>query len=245
MLVSRSDTDQALTHALTHQHSETYDVLVKVGVDPSHLLSKIADRCPAVRDKLFRFGADATNLFLRALQANDLDKIKTYVAQGADAARIMSICAREGFDEGLEMLVSAGVYPNTLYSGQPVLFYAAAGQQYSAVLKLLELGANPLVKNTEGETLLHKSAENGWVGLTKLFLSAGVALDDTDRHGKTALMSAVLAGQTTLVQLLLDKGADVRAVSSHPIERGTAIALAKRYHHPDIVALLQSHEANK
>ena len=59
-------------------------------------------------------------------------------------------------------------------------------------------------------------------------------------HCKTALMYASREGHTSTVELLIEKGANLEATSK---DGGTALTIAQRNGHPDVVRLLQAAQA--
>ena len=70
-------------------------------------------------------------------------------------------------------------------------------------------------------------------------LAAGADVNGFNEHGMTPFLWACLR-KPGLVQLLLDHGADVNAVDHH---RGTALMMAAREGHVDVVRLLLAHGA--
>ena len=70
----------------------------------------------------------------------------------------------------------------------------------AAVAQALKDGANPNAADKDGETALLKAA---------YYSQAGAAVNAADTQGKTALMYAASGGNTQVVRLLLEAGADV------------------------------------
>jgi uncharacterized protein len=83
------------------------------------------------------------------------------------------------------------------------------------ILKLLlEVGANADSPNPEGQTALLAVARTGNVAAAQLLLAHGATVDAREKWGgQTALMWASARRHPEMMQLLIDKGADVNARS--------------------------------
>ena len=64
----------------------------------------------------------------------------------------------------------------------------------------------------DGKTL-RKAAASDDVQLVEAMLDAGVAVDDTNQFGRTALMNAVENGNILTASVLLSRGANINAVT--------------------------------
>ena len=85
----------------------------------------------------------------------------------------------------------------------------------STVDALLQAGANPSVKGKMGSTPLHFAACRGNDEIVKVLLEhPKVKVDARDSYGKTALHMACGEGQSSVCQLLLNKGANIKAVTA-------------------------------
>ncbi|KAI4268394.1 MAG: hypothetical protein L6R35_006770 [Caloplaca aegaea] len=85
----------------------------------------------------------------------------------------------------------------------------AARGDLNAVKALLEKSEDPSVVS---DYVLCAAAYYGHLDIVNLLISRGVEVDASE-DGETALLSAVRGGQTKVVRLLIDAGADVRARS--------------------------------
>ena len=85
---------------------------------------------------------------------------------------------------------------------------------------------------------LHEVAREGDVEGLKQFLDQGADLEQRDETGETLLISAALAGQFGVIEMLIAKGADIHARNDGGL---TALHAAAYAGHPDVAALLIKH----
>jgi ankyrin repeat protein len=169
---------------------------------------------------------DGETALLRAVRLANPALVKSLLARSADANRsdvfgdTAVTLAYGTANAEIEQLLP----PPQTFKGQSVnvlnaFLRAAIGRKDEAKVKeLLAAGADP--NHEYGISYTHKS------------IKARVLVD------------AASIGQAGIVQLLLDKGADVNAKglisgSEHGLEYGTALEAAERSKKPEVVALLQ------
>ena len=101
--------------------------------------------------------------------------------------------------------------------GMSQLWDAAKRDQGELVQKLILAGCNPCVTDGRGWTVLHHAARWGRSAilgeLIRTIPVESIELDRGDASGWTPLMSAAVAGHTETVEMLLEAGASVDAVS--------------------------------
>ncbi len=130
----------------------------------------------------------------QAAKAGDVDVIREQLASGADINEIR---------EGRETL-----FGGTEDSGTPLLAAAAAGH-LDAVRVLLEAGADPRLKNANGEDALLHAVAPGHARIVDLLIDAGAEVDTRGPEGRAALSIAAWGGHETILKTLLDHGANV------------------------------------
>lgn len=89
---------------------------------------------------------------------------------------------------------------------------------------------------------LQKSAAKGDIGTVKAMLNKGTDLHARNLGGHTALMSAAWRGQTTMVQTLLENGAEVNARQTY--SGATALSYAALKGHTAVVQMLLENGAD-
>lgn len=158
-----------------------------------------------------------------------------------DSQTPLFVAAREGDPESVRLLLDAGAAPEGLGESQPLLTAALRRHRAIAVLLrergadptraflsvcavddegapgaaalLLELGADPLALNSDGQTALMRAAHQGTAGTLRLLLDRGADVRARDPLGRTALHHAFRAGCDHEAQALtlLESGAEVDA----------------------------------
>jgi hypothetical protein len=111
---------------------------------------------------------------------------------------------------------------------------------HAAVRPLLAMWAD--IRSLDPTTALHLAATYGCVRIVRILLEShgGCDVDERNRHGDTALMSATDKGHEAIVRRLLEKGAQVDAVNPSGI---TALSAAAWKGHRTIVSLLLENRA--
>lgn len=89
------------------------------------------------------------------------------------------------------------------------LHWATRQGHLAACVLLLQAGADPSLRDTEGCSCIHLAAQFGHTGLVAYFIARGVNCDLQDRNGMTALMwAAWKVSALDPVRLLLTLGAN-------------------------------------
>jgi ankyrin repeat protein len=139
----------------------------------------------------------------------------------------------------IRMLLDAGANPNALVNNTPrarmregsprivfatALMRAAFAGDLELVNLLLDRGADPKITSRDGETMVSAAAGLAFIHgyhrgrpaadrlqVVKLFVSLGNDVNQADDYGITPLMAAANGGDVTLIQYLIDAGADLGA----------------------------------
>ena len=124
--------------------------------------------------------------------------------------------------------------------GDTYLIMAADKGNEQLVKTLLEKGADINRVSDKGHTALTAATTNGHIGLTRLFFEKGATLPD--RVGKdTPLIKAAYGANAEMIEFLIAKGADVKAVG----ENGkTALHAAAIFGNAPAVRALLAHGAD-
>ncbi|MBS1826838.1 MAG: ankyrin repeat domain-containing protein [Acidobacteria bacterium] len=135
-------------------------------------------------------------------------------AREADGTTALGWAAARSNTEIASLLLNAGADPNLANElGIGPLMIAITNGAGEMVKLLLSKGANPNVARENGETPLMTAARLGQVETLRLLLDRGASLNARDKKfGQTALMWA--AGNPAAVRLLVERGADVKAVTA-------------------------------
>ncbi|WP_286926522.1 MULTISPECIES: ankyrin repeat domain-containing protein [Lysinibacillus] len=152
---------------------------------------------------------------LVALQ-NALDQ-KVYInAQDSKKRTALMIATYNQDVEAVKLLIDAGANVNIQDDLLNTPFLYAGAEGYLDILKLtIQAGADPTIVNRYGGTALIPAAEHGHVEVIEELLNdTTINVNHVNLLGWTALMEAIVLNngnpiQQTVVQLLIDHGADV------------------------------------
>jgi ankyrin repeat protein len=126
--------------------------------------------------------------------------------------------------------------------GTPALHWVVRVDDLEMARLLIQAGANAKMTDRYGVTPISLAASNGNAAMIKLLLDAGADANSVDPTGETTLMTAAKVGDLEAVRTLLDGGAKVD--TTDPTFKQTALMVAVRENHPEVVALLVKRGAN-
>jgi ankyrin repeat protein len=187
------------------------------------------------------------------------------------ALDFIKLLLERGADPNLRLKVRVEVHQaNTSLwmkeAGATPLVRAALCGDLNVVRLLIDHGADPRIKTFDNTTALMAASGVGWaegftfqyseeetLGLVELLLSKGAGVNDANEDGITALHGAAYKGANKVVQLLVDRGADLAAkdkgedygfgtstVRMTPLNwaEGVPIGMSSAIYHDETVALL-------
>ena len=128
----------------------------------------------------------------------------------------ISIACRNGNNEMVSLLLTNGADSQTREpSGETSLMSCSRTGSTSAVLKLLDAGANPNEKDLEsGQTALMWAASANKIDVASALIDAGANVNTQSLGEFTPLMFAARSGALEIAFLLLEAGASVNAATS-------------------------------
>jgi len=148
---------------------------------------------------------------------SSLDIVQTLLARGAqvDLALTANLPGRSGMDS----------VDTALHAGTTPLMRAARAGDTAVIRLLLERGADPKLATKDGNTALMFAAGVGYrdkntrgserdaLEAVKIFVDAGLDLHRENTRGDTALHGAADRGADSIVQFLVDRGAELNVKS--------------------------------
>jgi ankyrin repeat protein len=183
--------------------------------------------------------ANSGDALIDAARADDQGAVSALLSKGADVnarqevgATPLAWAANHSNVGMAELLLNKGANPDlTNELGIGPLSLAIRNGSIAMVKLLLDKGANPNVPRENGETPLMTAARSGQPEIMRLLLARGANVNARDKKfGQTALMWA--AGHPAAVRLLVEHGADLRAVTTawdvkYTIYAPTTVTLGK------------------
>ena len=150
-------------------------------------------------------------------------------ARDENGATPLHWAARYGQKQIVELLINRGAKVNAKdNSGSTPLDRATQGS-HTAIAELLRAqGANT--------GTIHVVARNGYLAGVQAYLDAGVDINARDENGSTPLHWAALEGHKDIVELLINRGAEVNATSE--IGGWTPLHMAASKNHIQVVSFL-------
>ena len=163
---------------------------------------------------------------VRKPDMDHLDYIKLLLDKGANVnARICGAASTDKECKGDTTETRTNFTMQWLYEDGATPFLRAAQSGDTALMKLLlARGADPKIATAHNDTALAVAAGIGWVeGVTfewspeqsveavKMCLDLGIDPNAADDQGRTALHGAAHKGRTEVIQMLVDRGANLEA----------------------------------
>jgi ankyrin repeat protein len=194
---------------------------------------------------------DGTTLLMRAVHGRFPEIAKKLISAGADVSArnrygvtALYLAARGGDAATTRRLLAAGMDADTALPGGETALMTAARSGHTDVVGVLLTGSNAVESladlagsNTTTERSGYASDAPGYGSTERRAVHRNRADVNAreQRYGDTALMWAAVAGHVDVVRLLIEAGADVRAVDDEGV---TALHLARANGHTEVAAAL-------
>ena len=185
----------------------------------------------AVTCGLAAFAAIAPSPVADAAARGDKAAVRTLIQQKADVnvpqadgATAIQWAAYRNDLELADILIAAGIdVKKANREGATPLYLASIAGSAPMIEKLLKAGADPNQRGLQGETPLMLAARNGNLDAMKVLLDSKADVNAKEKlRGTTALMWASEQSHPAAISFLLQRGADVGAISSFDPKGGTA-----------------------
>lgn len=113
-----------------------------------------------------------------------------------------------------KLLIEAGADLQVVDNNANTPLLAACLNSPDLVKQMLDKGADPLVRNRQGQTALHLACQANRFDIVDLVVDRFENVDLVDKQYRTPLLMAVYAGNVETVQFLLQRGADPNRFNS-------------------------------
>jgi len=155
----------------------------------------------------------------------------------------LAAAARDGDRDTVGSLLEQGVDVDAPGpQGTPALHWSAYRDDLEMVRILIGRGADVTKENRYGLVPSYLAAVNGNAALLRLFLEAGADPNWRDPAGETLLMAVARVGSPDAASVLIEAGAVVDARQEELDQ--TALMVAVRERHPEVVEVLLGHGAD-
>jgi len=140
--------------------------------------------------------------------------------------------------ENVRVFLQAGMDPNTLRFGVPVLLEASMRGYTDTVKVLLEGGANPRLKNERSWTALHLAVFFSHKEVVEALLERGAEVSAKTEYGLTPLHFAIQERNVEIAEILFRKGASPTVKSRSGV---SGLTIAVDLNEKPLVKLMESH----
>ncbi|MEI6056192.1 MAG: ankyrin repeat domain-containing protein [Lentisphaerota bacterium] len=149
-------------------------------------------------------------------------------------------CSRAGNIEAMKLFLQAGINVNSNQNETPLTSTVRANN-YDATKFLLDHGADVNLASY-WETPIGVASYNGFDKIAELLIKSGADVNTLAKDGMTPLTNAIITKRPTMVELLLNSGANPNY--ELPDTGETPLIIAARYGNNKIVELLVADGAN-
>ena len=166
--------------------------------------------------------ADGDRRLIDAVKAGNIDVVRTLLKQRVDVnasegdgSTALHWAVHRDNNVAVDLLLRAGARPGVSNDlGVTPLYLACTNRNAGLIKTLLAAGADPNATLLQGETVLMECARAGTADGVKAVIAKGADVNAKEStHGQTALMWAASQHHSSVVEVLLELGADLRARS--------------------------------
>ncbi|UOE93328.1 ankyrin repeat domain-containing protein [Alkalihalobacillus sp. LMS39] len=187
--------------------------------------------------------------FFAALLAGHNDEVVDWVEKGADLNQrndlgltpLLFTIEAEHHDTAMLLIELGANTSQEFYETGELLHLAAFWDSQDVVTYLMEHEQFDIDQpNATGSTPIILALSQGFREMAILLLDYGASVDVKNDSGWSPLHQVIVDGQMDLIELFLDRGAEL-----HPDENGlTPLMVASLYNYPEIVSLLLGYDDN-
>jgi len=193
-------------------------------------------------NRLLEFGADKT-------LANLEGKLPIDLAQDDFVRRVLTNlnkAAKNSDEKNVVELVNSGHDINSktsIFSQAPLhkVIESKKEDKYQVLKKMLDMGADPNIKDSNGWTALHYACEFGDLESVKILVNNKIIIDSYSNNSRTPLHLASIHNSPSIVKFLLENMSDPNFKDHSGC---TPLLLAAKYGNVDCMALLLAYGAN-
>jgi len=157
--------------------------------------------------------------------------------------------AKQGWVEEADILLAKGANLEAKDKHEHTPIYNAVLWGEKAMFDfLVTKGADIQVVSDCNEVLLHEavqredSDDDDYTGIVKALLDKGMDVNVRNCHNETPLHKAIsFHPNEKMVRLLLERGADINAISEEPLFKGTILQLAFGHDYRDLIPILMEY----
>jgi ankyrin repeat protein len=203
-----------------------------------------------LKEKIVHYTGSINSDLIIAANENDLDKVRSLLAEGADinardsqGESALLAAPLTGNYEIVRELLNQGADVNVKGdNGYTILMSAASSGKIELLEELLKRGADVNAKDSNDNSALTLAIYRHHTDAAKLLIKNKANVNSTEKYGVTALMMAIITHNIEIVSELLSRGADVTARNA---DNKTALTLAKSSNQNEIVEILKKYGAKE
>ncbi|MCX8166791.1 MAG: ankyrin repeat domain-containing protein [Candidatus Micrarchaeota archaeon] len=146
-----------------------------------------------------------------------------HLARNERGETIFHVCARNFLNDTLEFLIKSSLSKKTVvellnsrdsHNNTPLITTIHAFNKHAAKI-FLENGANPNVKDTEGNSCLHECAKYGNIEIALMLIQHNADTDTVNNQGQTHLHIAAINAQPEYLMHFVKKSQDLTQEDYH------------------------------